>query len=117
VKICSETGQGTTVKICLPRQGEQDSRPDTIESRALSGAIGHETVRVVEDDDALRDYAADLLSEFSSKIYPEVVIPEILRKRLVMSTNIVISPIFPKRTQSILPLNAYSQGTFCCGKT
>jgi PAS domain S-box-containing protein len=63
VKIYSEVGEGTAVKIYLPRyvgttEVEQtDDKPDAVR------AIGTETILVAEDDDALRTYAADILRE------------------------------------------------------
>ena len=63
VKIYSEPGQGTTVKLYLPRQVGEG------ETAALPGAHapaqtprGHETVLVVEDHADVRDYAANALA-------------------------------------------------------
>ena len=64
VRLYSEPGQGTTVKIYLPRY-RGDDLPGTaggVPERA-HGAIGGETVLVVEDDEALRTYAYEVLSE------------------------------------------------------
>ena len=58
VKIYSELGEGTTVKIYLPRYvGAEDQRrrPST-PAPDIARAIGAETILVVEDDDALRAY-------------------------------------------------------------
>ena len=64
VKIYSEVGEGTTVKIYLPRYiGDQDAaRPDDTHGEAVR-AIGTETILVVEDDDALRAYTSEILRE------------------------------------------------------
>jgi CheY-like chemotaxis protein len=64
VKIYSEVGEGTTVKIYLPRYiGDQDAaRPDDTQGEAAR-AIGTETILVVEDDDALRACTSEILRE------------------------------------------------------
>ena len=64
VKIYSEAGEGTTVKIYLPRHiGDHGAaRPDDTEGEAVR-AIGIETILVVEDDDALRAYTTEILRE------------------------------------------------------
>jgi CheY-like chemotaxis protein len=63
VKIYSELGQGTTVKLYLPRlhSSEDMAEPTEIESRA-PGAAG-ETILVVEDDNDVRAYTTSILSE------------------------------------------------------
>lgn len=60
VNIYSEFGKGTTVRIYLPRaKAAEDELPTP--STAIVG--GHETILVVEDDDAVRETAAELLRE------------------------------------------------------
>ena len=55
IKIYSEVGHGTTVKIYLPRASGLSDTP--VESLALlSAAGGHETILVVEDDNLVRRY-------------------------------------------------------------
>jgi signal transduction histidine kinase len=64
VKIYSEVGQGTTVKIYLPRHaGEGDAATDKSSRQVAAGAIGVETILVVEDDEALRSYTTGILVE------------------------------------------------------
>ena len=64
VRIYSEPGIGTTVKIYLPRYADDGLHPDQLARNVGDmGAIGKETVLVVEDDDALRDYTAESLRE------------------------------------------------------
>jgi PAS domain S-box-containing protein len=55
IKIYSEEGHGTTIKIYLPRAGHDATQ--TLEASA-SAAIegGNETIMVVEDDDLVRNY-------------------------------------------------------------
>jgi PAS domain S-box-containing protein len=61
IKIYSEVGQGTTVKIYLPRFFGS-KHDDEIADEALLG-VGEngETVLIVEDDDDLRGYLADVV--------------------------------------------------------
>jgi CheY-like chemotaxis protein len=69
VKIYSELGEGTTVKIYLPRQIGDEEHPEAIErASAPSGAIGAETILVVEDDDTLRLYAVEVLNDLGYSV-------------------------------------------------
>ena len=64
IKIYSEIGEGTTVKIYLPRYvggGAGETELGTMHS--VPRAIGAETILVVEDDDALRDYTVEILTD------------------------------------------------------
>ncbi|MES3008609.1 MAG: PAS domain-containing protein [Pseudomonadota bacterium] len=55
IKIYSELGQGTTVRIYLPRaQGEMDERHERPPIVRASG--GSERILLVEDDDLVREY-------------------------------------------------------------
>jgi CheY-like chemotaxis protein len=64
VKIYSEQGHGTTVKIYLPRHtGQADSTNDRNNARDAARAIGAEAILVVEDDHALRGYTTETLAE------------------------------------------------------
>jgi CheY-like chemotaxis protein len=60
IKIYSETGHGTTVRMYLPRSREaEDVEIDTKVGPAVGGA---ETVLVVEDDEDVRETVVDTLS-------------------------------------------------------
>jgi PAS domain S-box-containing protein len=63
VKIYSEIGEGTTVKIYLPRSVSDRKNPIVGEANKLSRSTGAETILVVEDDDELRKYASGVLQE------------------------------------------------------
>jgi PAS domain S-box-containing protein len=63
VKIYSEIGEGTTVKIYLPRSASDRKNPTIGEANKLSRWTGAETILVVEDDDELRKYAKEVLEE------------------------------------------------------
>jgi PleD family two-component response regulator len=63
VKIYSEVGEGTTVKIYLPRfTGGETSR--SVEQTTIETVVqGTETVLVVEDEDDVREFVATILTE------------------------------------------------------
>jgi PAS domain S-box-containing protein len=64
VKIYTEMGEGTTVKIYLRRHvGEEESTTDQAQVHHAPRAIGAETILVVEDDEALREYTTETLRE------------------------------------------------------
>jgi PAS domain S-box-containing protein len=61
IRIYSEVGQGTTVKIYLPRFFGRDADDQLIEGELLGQGEGGETILVVEDDDDVRAYLTDAL--------------------------------------------------------
>ena len=67
VKIYSELGQGTTVKLYLPRyDGQHDAVP---EETIAGGERGRgETILIVEDDDGVRQYAAEILRDLNYQV-------------------------------------------------
>ena len=68
VKIYSEIGEGTTVKIYLPRSVGERRSAVTDESNKASRWTGTETILVVEDDEALREYASEILEELGYSV-------------------------------------------------
>jgi CheY-like chemotaxis protein len=62
VKIYSEVGEGTTVKIYLPRAHVVASAPDESDV-VVVGSRGNETVLVVEDETEVRTYIVETLRE------------------------------------------------------
>ncbi|HEX5212938.1 MAG TPA: ATP-binding protein [Pseudolabrys sp.] len=67
VKIYSELGEGTTVKLYLPRfHGEE--RVVVAEEPAGSDRGRGETILVVEDDDGVRQYAAEILRDLGYQV-------------------------------------------------
>jgi PAS domain S-box-containing protein len=66
VKIYSEVGAGTTVKLYFPREmASEDTLVD-----APSGEVkgGEETILVVEDDDEVREVAVSMLAELGYRV-------------------------------------------------
>jgi CheY-like chemotaxis protein len=67
VRIYSEVGQGTSVKVYLPRLVESEDAASAPATRAPAPASGsalpQETILVVEDNDGVRAYAKSVLEE------------------------------------------------------
>ena len=68
VKIYSELGQGTTVKIYLPRFDVVSAESDVQPAMPIPEGSSKETVLVVEDDEAVRNYSADALRELGYRV-------------------------------------------------
>ncbi|MGK6312170.1 PAS domain-containing protein [Neorhizobium sp. DT-125] len=66
VKIYSEPGNGTTVRIYLPRSMEEEDL--VAENSAGTASGGNETVLVVEDDEAVREITVSLLTELGYRV-------------------------------------------------
>jgi PAS domain S-box-containing protein len=67
VKIYSETGEGTTVKIYLPRLATANVVEDTPAERTAGEGLG-ETILVVEDDADVRAYVVEVLRELNYNV-------------------------------------------------
>jgi two-component system NtrC family sensor kinase len=70
--IYSEPGEGTTLKLYFPRLAEQRELPDWSEVRGAARpalARGRETILLVEDDEEVRRFATDVLSEHGYKVH------------------------------------------------
>jgi CheY-like chemotaxis protein len=67
VKIYSEIGQGTTVKIYLPRMHGKPAGEE-VEANDLVGAEESETILVVEDDNDVRVYLAEVLRSLDYRV-------------------------------------------------
>jgi two-component system NtrC family sensor kinase len=66
-KIYSEEGQGTTVKVYLPRQRMEKTavEPIRIEPSEMGG---EEVILVVEDDESVRNYIAEILQDLGYRV-------------------------------------------------
>jgi signal transduction histidine kinase/DNA-binding response OmpR family regulator len=63
VKIYSEPGQGTTVRLYLPRLSGGIGESEVAEPARALGAADGEVILVVEDDPHVRAYSIDMLTE------------------------------------------------------
>ncbi len=68
VKIYSEPGQGTTVKIYLPRLLSTADEADAGEEQLAPEGTSGETILVVEDDDDVRAYSVEVLRELGYRV-------------------------------------------------
>ena len=74
ITIYSELGEGTTVKIYLPRLFAE-VREEAPSEREVPGAIPGERVLVVEDDEEVRVYIADLLRGLRYQVLEAADVP------------------------------------------
>jgi signal transduction histidine kinase len=78
VRIYSEVGHGTTVKLYLPRYVAATSGGSVHpvgaerEHAPLARALGGQTILIVEDNDGVRDYAREILSDLGYSIHEAV---------------------------------------------
>jgi DNA-binding NtrC family response regulator len=63
VKIYSEPGQGTTVKIYLPRSSEETAQDVVLPTPTLPGGRPVETILLVEDDERVRALGVETLRD------------------------------------------------------
>ncbi|HKP77909.1 MAG TPA: ATP-binding protein [Phenylobacterium sp.] len=68
VKIYSEVGQGTTVKIYLPRQTAAPVEEEEAPELSAPEAASDETILVLEDDDDVRTYSVEILRELGYRV-------------------------------------------------
>jgi PAS domain S-box-containing protein len=68
VKIYSEVGQGTTVKIYLPRLADTALPEDSSDRQPYPEAAAEETILVLEDDEDVRSYSVDILRELGYRV-------------------------------------------------
>jgi PAS domain S-box-containing protein len=68
VKIYSEVGQGTSVKIYLPRLGDAVHIEVMEDERLTPEGAAEETILVVEDDDDVRAYSVEVLRELGYRV-------------------------------------------------
>ena len=66
VKIYSELGSGTTIRMYLPRSRAQEDVETDVEAGPATG--GTETVLVVEDDEDVRNTVIDMLFELGYRV-------------------------------------------------
>ena len=68
VKIYSEVGEGTTIKIYLPRVHSASTAEETQPQETVARGSLRETILVVEDDADVRSYSCDTLRELGYSV-------------------------------------------------
>ena len=66
IKIYSEPGEGSTVRMYLPRSREDEDAPVELGDGKVAG--GSETILLVEDDEAVRATTAEMLAELGYSV-------------------------------------------------
>lgn len=66
IKIYSEVGNGTTIKIYLPRSHQMEV--EVVDIKAVQAVGGNETILVVEDDMSVQATAVDMLSGLGYRV-------------------------------------------------
>ncbi|AWK89240.1 hybrid sensor histidine kinase/response regulator (plasmid) [Azospirillum thermophilum] len=66
VKIYSEPGQGTTIRLYLPRTHQEEDLAVELDSGPAGG--GSETILVVEDDEEVRATVVEMLSDLGYRV-------------------------------------------------
>ncbi len=67
IRIYSEPGAGTTIKLYLPREADPSARIPSPQIETVADG-GSETVLVVEDHDGLREYSTSVLRELGYRV-------------------------------------------------
>jgi signal transduction histidine kinase/DNA-binding response OmpR family regulator len=112
VKVYSEPGQGTTVKIYLPRTRKPQEGLGPVTTSTVVG--GHETILVVEDDAGVRAAVVDILSDLGYSVLKAesadqglAVISSGARIDLLFTDVVMPGPIntreFARRAQEMRP--------------
>jgi PAS domain S-box-containing protein len=97
VKIYSEVGQGTTVKIYLPRLERSEDEHEVRSLSPVPEGNANETILVVEDDANVRSYSVDALRDLGYRVIEAADGPSALS---VLETNTTVDLLF---TDVVLP--------------
>lgn len=79
VKVYSELGHGTTVKIYLPRLVRTNSEDDETVRETIPDGEGSETILVCEDDPQVREFSVEMLKELGYSVLEAADGPAALR--------------------------------------
>jgi len=100
VKIYSEVGHGTTVKIYLPRYASTSDVEEQPVSEVLGQGEQGEVILVVEDDSDLRDYLCEVLRELGYQVLTAIdgvtalpILEETSRRIDLLLTDVVMPGI------------------------
>ncbi|MFO7769597.1 MAG: PAS domain S-box protein [bacterium] len=69
IEVESEVGEGTTFRILVPVTDLEDSPPAGRPDRTDRLPLGRETVVVVEDEEAVRELTAEILSDLGYRVH------------------------------------------------
>jgi len=72
VRVYSEVGEGTTVKLYLPRLAAEASDDERAEHRPVPASRAGEVILVVEDDESVRAATHDMLRELGYRVITAV---------------------------------------------
>jgi two-component system NtrC family sensor kinase len=102
IKIYSEPGEGTTIKLYFPRLAEQRNIPvwsadERTPARPSLPRVGTETILLVEDEDEVKKFAAAVLREEGYQVHAVSDASSALR---ILETDPKISLLF---TDVVLP--------------
>ena len=95
VKIYSEPGNGTTVRLYLPRSSQSEDVLTEIMAGPVAG--GRETILVAEDDEAVRETVVAMLSELGYRVV-KAKDPE--RALTILESGVAVDLLF---TDVIMP--------------
>lgn len=79
VKIYSRPGNGTTVKIYLPRMSEDAVTQENLRAQTIPDTQHSESILVVEDNDGVRAFTCDALRDFGFNVIEAADASEALR--------------------------------------
>ncbi|MBU4404529.1 MAG: response regulator [Candidatus Aminicenantes bacterium] len=65
VNVYSESGEGSTFKVYLPLSGKPEIMENVVETEM---ARGHETVLIIDDEEAIRQVASDILGSYGYRV-------------------------------------------------
>jgi PAS domain S-box-containing protein len=68
VKIYSEAGRGTSVKVYLPRMIDHGDEP-VVQARGVPAGVDGAAVLVVEDEPAMRDFSVEALTSLGYRVF------------------------------------------------
>jgi len=96
IKICSEEGLGTSVKIYLPRAaGKQDTAVEVLISSTIEG--GDEVILIVEDDALVRQY---VVTQIASLGYTPLEAANATEALKIIDSGVTVDLLF---TDVIIP--------------
>ncbi|MFL5351845.1 response regulator [Archangium sp.] len=95
IKLYSEVGHGTTIKLYMPRAAEAESADTQIVTGPIEG--GTETILVVEDDAEVRSTVVEMVSELGYRVLKAVDAQSAL---VILQSGVPIDMVF---TDVVMP--------------